>query len=310
MKKLSFVFPGQGSQKPSMGQDIYESNGEVKKIFQKAEEILNRPLLSLIYGENREELNQTINTQPAVFLIDYLYFKYLEKNDLKPFAVAGHSLGEFAALVASEVIDWEEGIYLVGKRATFMEEAARKNPGGMLAIIGLDKNLLTEASQEIDGLEIANYNSPGQIVLSGTESAIKKAEDVFKRNGAKRVIKLQVSGGFHSTLMKKAEERFRNELKSIEFNKPTIPLVQNFTGKQESDPDLIKENLAKQISSPVKWIDCCQTLADELGAETWIEVGPGNVLTNLIKQILNNVEIYSANSLKSSQNIISLLRKL
>lgn len=304
MNKTAFIFPGQGSQNQGMGHDIYMADEEAKSFFIKAEEIVKRPLRHFIFGERSDQLHLTINTQPTVFLVDFIYYDYLKKNGLEPFAVAGHSLGELVALVASDVIDFETGIFLIGKRADLMHEAAMKNPGSMLAVIGLDQSQVDKVCDEIDHLEVANYNSPGQVVVSGTSEAIESSENRFKDMGAKMVVKLAVSGGFHSSLMKEAEKKFLKILNQVEFKRPSRILVQNLTGSAETEPEIIKDNLARQISSPVKWVSCIQYMTNKLGIESLLEIGPSNVLTKLAKRINKDVEIYNANSLQSSKDIL------
>lgn len=286
---IAFVFPGQGSQFLGMGREIIEEDSGYKIYFKIAKEVTGVDLESIIYGDNESELTKTENAQPAILTVSYIAYKYLtEKVGLRPDVVAGHSLGEWTALVAAEVISFEEAVNLVRKRGIYMEEACPSGMGTMAAVLGLDESTIMEILEVYPDVSIANFNSPSQIVISGKTDQVRTAIQELKMAGARRVVELNVSGPFHSKFMKPAEKKLREDIEGVRFNFPKIPIVQNVSAEVENDPKKIKENLIKQISSPVRWTESIVKL-DKMGVERFVEVGFRNVLTNLIKRIVKGV---------------------
>lgn len=286
---LAFVFPGQGSQFLGMGKEIIEEDKGYKVYFKIAQEAIGVDLEKIIYGDDEAELVKTENAQPAILTVSYIAYKYLtEKVGLKPDIVAGHSLGEWTALIAADVISFEEAVSLVRNRGIYMEEACPDGAGTMAAIIGLDETAISKILEVYPDVSIANFNSPGQVVISGKSEQIKIAIQELKRAGARRAIELNVSGPFHSKFMKSAEEKLRKDLEKIRFNAPSIPIVQNVTAQIETNPERIKENIIKQISEPVRWTECVVKLK-EFGVNKFIEVGFRNILTNLIRRTIKGV---------------------
>ncbi|MDI3473052.1 MAG: [acyl-carrier-protein] S-malonyltransferase [Thermotogaceae bacterium] len=283
---LAFVFPGQGSQFLGMGKEIIEEDKGYRVYFKIAQEVIGVDLEKIVYGDDEFELTKTENAQPAILTISYIAYKYLtEKIGLKPDIVAGHSLGEWTALVAANVISFEDAVALVRNRGIYMEEACPQGTGTMAAVIGLNESAILKILEVYPDVSIANFNSPGQVVISGKTDQIKLAIHELERAGARRIVELNVSGPFHSKFMKPAEERLRSDLEKVSFSQPSIPIVQNVTAKVETDPQKIKENIIKQISEPVRWTDCVITLK-EYGVDKFVEVGFRNILSNLIKRTI------------------------
>lgn len=286
---LAFVFPGQGSQFLGMGKEIIEEDKGYRVYFKIAQEMIGIDLEKIVYGDDESELTKTENAQPAILTVSYIAYKYLtEKVGLKPDIVAGHSLGEWTALVAANVISFEDAVALVRNRGIYMEEACPRGTGSMAAVMGLSESAILKILEVYPDVSIANFNSPGQVVISGEREQIKLAIHELERAGARRVVELNVSGPFHSKFMKPAEEKMRIDLEKIKFNKPSIPIVQNVTAKIETDPQRIKENIIKQISEPVRWTDCVITLKEH-GVDKFVEVGFRSILTNLIKRTVKGV---------------------
>jgi [acyl-carrier-protein] S-malonyltransferase len=289
----AFVFPGQGSQYPGMGKDLYDRSVLARDMFRKADEILGFSITSLMFSGTEEDLRQTRVTQPAVFLQSTILAAVLGEA-FTPEMVAGHSLGEFSALVANKAISFEDGLILVSKRAMAMQKACEKNPSAMAAIIGLDDGIIEEVCTSISEVVVpANYNSPGQIVISGSVEGIDKAIEILKEKGAKRAIKLAVGGAFHSPLMEPAKTELEAAIGVTHFNIPICPVYQNVNGMPSSDPEIIKANLVLQLTSPVRWTQCVINMISG-GALTFIETGPGNVLQGLIKKINRDAVTESA----------------
>ncbi|WP_353165307.1 ACP S-malonyltransferase [Empedobacter brevis] len=288
----AYVFPGQGAQFSGMGKDLYENSELAKELFDKANEILGFDIKSIMFEGSAEDLKQTKVTQPAVFLHSVILAKTLP--DFKPEMVAGHSLGEISALVANETLDFESGLKLVYKRALAMQAACEANPSTMAAILGLEDEIVEKACEEIDGVVVAaNYNCPGQLVISGEIEAVNLACEKLKELGAKRALVLPVGGAFHSPLMKPAEEELAQAIEETIFNTPICPVYQNVTTTAITDPAEIKKNLIAQLTAPVKWTQSVQNMiADE--ATEFIEVGPGNTLQGLVKKINREVTTSSA----------------
>ena len=288
----SYVFPGQGSQFSGMCQDLYQKHSELEKFFESAEKILGFNISKIMFSGTKEELMQTRVTQPAIFIHSMAILKVLNKK-FKPDMVAGHSLGEFSALVAAGVLSFEDGLKLVSLRANAMQKACEQTNGTMAAILALDDQVIENTCSEVEGIvTAANYNCPGQVVISGEVSSVEKACELLKKMGARRALILPVSGAFHSELMKRAKEELSEAILKADFNKPICPIYQNFTAKDEIEVGKIKTNLIAQLTSPVKWTQSINQMIKD-GASKFIEIGPGNVLQGLIKKIDRNSEVES-----------------
>lgn len=287
----AYVFPGQGSQFPGMGKDLYETNSEAKAMFDKANEILGFDIADIMFNGTDEDLKQTKVTQPAVFLYSVALAKSLGE-EFKPEMTAGHSLGEFSALVAAGALSFEEGLKLVAARASAMQKACEITPSTMAAVLNLSDERVEEICAEVkEGIVVAaNYNCPGQVVISGEEAAIDAACQKLLEAGAKRALKLKVGGAFHSPLMEPAREELAAAIKKAEFMTPKCPIYQNVTAQAETNPDIIKENLVAQLTAPVRWTQSVMNMIND-GATSFTEVGPGSVLQGLVKKINNSVEI-------------------
>jgi|MGYP002628083181 [acyl-carrier-protein] S-malonyltransferase len=281
--KKAYVFPGQGSQFVGMAKDLYDERSGAKAYFEQAKEILGFDIAKIMFEGPEEELLQTSVTQPAIFL--HAVVDALTKEEFDPLAVAGHSLGEFSALVASKVLSFEDGLRLVQVRANAMQKACDHQKSGMAAIIGMTDEKVEQICASIDELVIpANYNTIGQVVISGTEAGIDLAIEKFKEAGARMAIKLKVNGAFHSPLMKSAEDELAAKINEIEFHKPICPIYQNVVARPVLELSDIKENLLRQLTAPVRWTQTIvQMKAD--GFDTFEELGPGKVLSGLIKKI-------------------------
>lgn len=290
--KKAYIFPGQGSQFPGMGKDLYENNPSARALFEKADQILGFSISEIMFNGTAEDLKQTNVTQPAVFLHSVIKAKCL--NEFNPDMVAGHSLGEFSALVACGALDFESALRLVAVRAQAMQRACEMNPGTMAAVISLPEDKISEICNSCEGIVVpANYNSKRQIVISGEVSAIEQACAKMKEAGARRALVLPVGGAFHSPLMEPARQELAECIKRIEFKTPLCPIYQNVTALPTMDPELIKENLLKQLTSSVRWTHTIENMILD-GATEFIEVGPGTVLQGLVSQISSEVNAYSA----------------
>lgn len=291
MSKTAYVFPGQGAQFVGMGKDLYDQHEIARNMFAKADEILGFSISNEMFNGTDEGLRQTKITQPAIFIHSVVAAKCLG-DDFKPDMVAGHSLGEFSALVANGTLTFEDGLKLVYQRAMAMQEACELKPSTMAAVLGLDDAKVEEICAQINsGIVVpANYNCPGQLVISGDIEAINEACEKLKAAGAKRALVLQVGGAFHSPLMKPAEEKLATAIENTHFSQPTCPVYQNVSAKAETDPQTIKANLLKQLTAPVKWTQCVQSMVTD-GAVKFIELGPGKVLQGLVKKIAPTSEL-------------------
>jgi len=288
----AYVFPGQGAQFPGMGKDLYESSDLAKELFEKANTILGFRITDLMFNGTEEDLKQTKVTQPAVFLHSVILAKTLP--DFNPSMVAGHSLGEFSALVASGALSFEDGLVLVSKRALAMQKACEAKPSTMAAILGLSDGIVEEVCSTIEDTVVpANYNSPGQLVISGSVEGVEKAMEQLLAKGAKRALKLPVGGAFHSPLMEPARKELAAAIEQAQFNKPVCPVYQNVNALPYTDPDKIKQNLISQLTAPVKWTQTIEHMIKD-GCANFVEVGPGKVLQGLIKKVNKEVEAASA----------------
>ena len=284
----AYVFPGQGAQFTGMGKDLHDRSPLAKDLFEKANSLLGFRITDLMFGGSDEDLKQTKVTQPAIFLHSTILASVLE-GSFKPEMVAGHSLGEFSALVANKTLSFEDGLILVSKRAMAMQKACEKTPSAMAAIIGLDDNIVEDVCASIEETVVAaNYNSPGQVVISGSEKGIEKAMEILRGKGAKMAVKLAVGGAFHSPFMEPARIELEEAIRNTNFRKPDCPVYQNVNASPSSIPEEIKANLVAQLTSPVRWTQTIRNMISD-GAVSFAEVGPGKVLQGLIKKINRDV---------------------
>jgi [acyl-carrier-protein] S-malonyltransferase len=289
----AYIFPGQGAQFTGMGLDLYENSPVAQDLFEKANEILGFSITDVMFEGTAEELKQTKVTQPAIFLHSVILAKVLG-DSFQPEMVAGHSLGELSALVANGVLSFEDGLKLVSQRALAMQKACEIAPSTMAAVLGLEDNVVEEVCEAIDGVVVAaNYNCPGQLVISGEVPAVEKACEILTEKGARRALLLPVGGAFHSPMMEPAREELAAAIEATTFNEPTCPVYQNVPAKAVTNPEEIKENLIAQLTAPVKWTQCVQAMVADGGSE-FVEVGPGKVLQGLMRKIDRSVSASGA----------------
>ena len=289
-----YIFPGQGSQFTGMCQDLYLKYDELKPIFKTSEKILGFDILKIMFEGSKEELTQTKVTQPAIFIHSMAIIKILGES-FKPNLVAGHSLGEFSALVASGALNFEDGLKLVSIRAKAMQKSCEKTNGTMAAILGLENKIIEDICQETNGIVVAaNYNCPGQVVISGEVNSVKNACEKLSNAGARRALVLSVGGAFHSELMIDAKKELSSAINQTVFNQPSCPIYQNVNGRPELSVEKIKENLIAQLTSPVKWTQSVNKMIQD-GCNNFIEIGPGKVLQGLVRKINRESEVSSPN---------------
>ncbi len=289
----AYIFPGQGAQFVGMGLDLYEKHPVAQELFEKANELLDFSITDIMFEGTPEDLKETKVTQPAIFLHSVIMSMVMGEN-FKPDMVAGHSLGEFSALVANGTLNFEDGLLLVSKRALAMQKACELQPSTMAAVLGLDDNIVEEVCEATPGIVVAaNYNCPGQLVISGEIEAINTACERLKEAGARRALVLPVGGAFHSPLMEPAREELASAIESTTFNMPKCPIYQNVSTTAVTDAEQIKSNLISQLTAPVKWTQSVKNMVSD-GAKSFIEVGPGRVLQGLVKKIEPTAETSSA----------------
>ena len=289
----AYIFPGQGAQFTGMGLDLYQNYSEAKELFERANSILGFPITDVMFEGTAEDLKQTRVTQPAIFLHSVILSKIMG-DSFKPDMVAGHSLGEISALVANKTLDFEAALKLVYKRAMAMQEACEIEPSTMAAVLGMEDEMVEAICADIEGTVVAaNYNCPGQLVISGDINAVEKACEVLKEKGAKRALILPVGGAFHSPLMEPARKELAAAIEATIFNKPICPIYQNVSTFAVTSPEEIQQNLIFQLTAPVKWTQSVRNMIAD-GATEFIEIGPGKVLQGLVKKIDRNAEVSSA----------------
>lgn len=310
--EIGFLFPGQGSQAIGMGKELVEKYAAARDIFARADQALDFNLTNLIFFGPEEELRKTTNTQPAILTASIAALAVLEQEGLKPDMVAGHSLGEYSALVAAGVITFEDAVQLVRKRGAFMQEAVPLGEGSMAAIMGLERNVVVDICQQASNVGIVqavNFNCPGQIVIAGAVKAVEKAAEMLKAAGAKRAIMLPVSAPFHCTMMKPAADNLGRELAKVKFNDAKIPVVANINAQIMTGKDVIKAALVEQAASPVVWEDCMQRMVQE-GIRNFVEVGPGKVLSGFIKKIAKDAVILNVEDLASLEKTLDYFEEV
>lgn len=304
--KIAFVFPGQGSQYVGMVKDIYDNFDLAKKIFKESSDALGYNVANLCFNGPAEELNKTFRTQPSILTVSIALYRVLLEKGIRPSVVAGHSLGEYSALVAAEVLSFKDAVKLTEKRGQFMQEAVPEGKGLMAAILGLERDKVDGICKSLKSgyASPANYNCPGQIVIAGERNAVEEAIEFCKTAGAKRAVALSVSVPSHCKLMEPASIRLADLLNTIEFRNPVIPIVNNADARFLDDVESIKSSLIRQLSSPLLWEDSVKAIKDS-GITTFIEVGPGKVLSGLIKRIASDVKVLSVEDVKSLENTLS-----
>jgi len=309
MKKLAFVFPGQGAQYVGMAKEFHNIP-EYKKYFKIANERLGYDLENIMLNGPAEELKQTFNTQPAILLHSILAYNYFNNHcDIKPELVAGHSLGEFSALVAAEVLDWQDALHLVHRRGKFMVDANEGTPYKMAAILGLDKDIIKEICENTHGVVIAaNFNTPKQTVISGEEKSVSDAMKKCDDKGAKRIVPLLVGGAFHSPLIKKSSKWLYKEMQKIDFASAKVPVISNYTAKPELEPNEIINNLKMQIISPVRWVDCVRYMSNN-DIDAVVEFGPKKVVSRMIRSIDRSIDRFSVSQPKDVDKVLKKLEK-
>ena len=313
MNKLAFVFPGQGAQTVGMGKDFCAQYGVAEKLFAQADEALGYSIRQMCFEGPEEDLKLTANTQPAILTMSVIANEILKEHGLQPDVTGGHSLGEYSALVAADVLDFQDAVVLVHKRGQFMQEAVPVGQGGMAAIIGLADDVIIDACEKATKtageVQAVNFNCPGQTVIAGTTKGVEAAVETLKAAGAKKAVILPVSAPFHSTLMKPAAEKLAAELDKVQIRDAKIPVVSNFTGELETKADEIKANLVAQADHPVKWIACVNTMS-AFGADTFVEAGPGKTLCGFNRRIDKSLKSMNVENLETLQKTLDYFKEV
>ena len=313
MNKLAFVFPGQGAQTVGMGKDFCAQYEVAEKLFAQADEALGYSIRQMCFEGPEEELKLTANTQPAILTMSVIANEILKEHGLQPDVTGGHSLGEYSALVAADVLDFQDAVALVHKRGQFMQEAVPVGQGGMAAIIGLADEVIVDACEKATKaageVQAVNFNCPGQTVIAGTTKGVEAAVETLKAAGAKKAVILPVSAPFHSTLMKPAAEKLAAELDKVQIRDAKIPVVSNFTGELETKADEIKANLVAQADHPVKWIACVNTMS-AFGADTFVEAGPGKTLCGFNRRIDKSLKSMNVENLETLQKTLDYFKEV
>ncbi len=312
MGKTAFLFPGQGSQYVGMGEDIIASREEAREIYELADQTLGIDLSAIMLKGPEEELKRTENTQPAILTMSAALLLMLEQEGVKPDYTAGHSLGEYSALVASKALSYKDAVYAVRQRGLFMEEAVPAGVGTMAAVLGMKADALQaicdSVTNEGNVVQLANLNSSNQIVISGTKEGVEAAGNLAKEQGAKRVVPLNVSGPFHSILMEPAADKLKSVLDGITINDAETPVITNVTAEPVNESKQISDRLIEQLYSPVRWVESIEKM-EELGVDTYIEIGPGNVLSGLVKKVNRRANIFQVNSVDSLASTVAVLKE-
>ncbi len=313
MNKLAFVFPGQGAQTVGMGKDFCAQYEVAEKLFAQADEALGYSIRQMCFEGPEEDLKLTANTQPAILTMSVIANEILKEHGLQPDVTGGHSLGEYSALVAADVLDFQDAVALVHKRGQFMQEAVPVGQGGMAAIIGLADEVIVDACEKATKtageVQAVNFNCPGQTVIAGTTKGVEAAVEMLKAAGAKKAVILPVSAPFHSTLMKPAAEKLAAELDKVQIRDAKIPVVSNFTGELETKADEIKANLVAQADHPVKWIACVNTMS-AFGADTFVEAGPGKTLCGFNRRIDKSLKSMNVENLETLQKTLDYFKEV
>lgn len=311
MRNIAYIFPGQGSQSVGMGKEFYDNYDVAKEVYKKADDALGYSISDICFNGDTDKLNLTRNTQPAILTTSLAILEVLKKEfSVEVKATAGHSLGEYGSLYLAGVLPLETAIKITGERARLMNEAAENTQGGMAAILGLSEDIVKKGIEELskDGIiSVANYNCPGQIVITGEKELIEKSQEVFKTLGAKRVVPLAVSGAFHSKLMKNAADKFAKIIQDVTFENPDISVYENIDGEKVLSGEEIKDRMPKQIYSSVMWTKTVENMIND-GIDTFVEIGFGKVLTGLVKKINPDVKIYNINGMETLQSTINELK--
>ncbi len=313
MGKLAFVFPGQGAQAIGMGKEFYDNYDIAKKLFEEADEALGYSIKKMCFEGSEEDLKLTANTQPAILVVSVIASELLKSNGIIPDIAGGHSLGEYSALVAANVIDFKDAVNLVHKRGQFMQEAVPVGEGSMAAIIGLDDDKIVaiceKISKDVGEVQAVNFNCPGQTVIAGTAKGVDVAVEELKAAGAKKAVVLPVSAPFHSTLMAPAAKKLAAELEKVNFRDAEFPIAANVNGELETKADIIKQNLITQADHPVKWIACVETMKN-FGADIFVEAGPGKTLCGFNKRIDRKINSFNVEDIESLNKTIDNLKTL